>query len=61
MQNFLELQRLVDDLVDFLGLSMLVDASLPELYYSMKQIGRKKHSVRLNFYHSFLKKPLRVT
>ena len=40
---------------------MLVDASLPELYYSMKQIGRKKHSVRLNFYHSFLKKPLRMT
>ena len=29
MQNFLELQFLVDDLVDFLELSMLINASLP--------------------------------
>ena len=35
MQNFLEL-RLVDELVDFLGLSMFINASLPEIYYLMK-------------------------
>ena len=29
MRNFLELQFLVDDLVDFLELSMLINASLP--------------------------------
>ena len=29
MQNFLELQRLVD----YLGLSMFFNASLPEIYY----------------------------
>ena len=29
MQNFLELQFLIDDLVEFLELSMLVNASLP--------------------------------
>ena len=29
MQNFLELQFLVDDLVDLLELSMLINASLP--------------------------------
>ena len=29
MLNFLELQCLVDDLVDFLELSMLINASLP--------------------------------
>ena len=33
MQNFLELQHLVDDLVDYLGLSMFINASLPEIYY----------------------------
>ena len=33
MQNFLELQRLVDDLVDYLGLSTFINASLPEIYY----------------------------
>ena len=29
MQNFLELQCLVDDLLDFLELSMFINASLP--------------------------------
>ena len=29
MQNFSELQCLVDDLVDFLELSMFINASLP--------------------------------
>ena len=29
MQNFLEVQFLVDDLVDLLELSMLINASLP--------------------------------
>ena len=29
MQNFLKLQFLVDDLVDFLELSMFINASLP--------------------------------
>ena len=29
MQNFLELQCLVDDLVDFLELPMFINASLP--------------------------------
>ena len=29
MPNFLELQYLVDDLVDFLELSMFINASLP--------------------------------
>ena len=29
MQNFLELQCLIDDLVDFLELSVFVNASLP--------------------------------
>ena len=31
MQNFLELQCLIDDLVDFLELSMFINASLPLL------------------------------
>ena len=35
MQNFLE-SRLVDVLVDFLGLSMSINATLPEKYYLMK-------------------------
>ena len=35
MQNVLEL-RLVDVLVDFLGLSMFINAILPETYYLMK-------------------------
>ena len=29
MRNFLELQCLIDDLVDFLGLSMFINGSLP--------------------------------
>ena len=29
MQNFLELQCLIDDLVDFIELSVFVNASLP--------------------------------
>ena len=40
MQNFLELQRLVDDLVDYLGLSMFINASLPEIYYLKRQEGK---------------------
>ena len=38
MQIFLELQFLVDDLVDLLELSMLINASLPYMYYLMKSI-----------------------
>ena len=38
---FLELPRLVDDLVDFLGLSVFINASLSEIYYLMKRIGEK--------------------
>ena len=38
MRDFLELQCLVDDLVDFLELSMFIDAYLPEVYYLMKWI-----------------------
>ena len=47
MQNVLEL-RLVDVLVDFLGLSMFINASLPEIYYLMKT-----HSVRFHLHNFF--------
>ena len=39
MQNLLELQCLVDDLVDFLELSMFINASLSYIYYLMNGIG----------------------
>ena len=59
MRNFLELQFLVDDLVDFLELSMLINASLPYMYYLMKSIGdsnmKKKRFVRYILFVSFFK------
>ena len=46
MQNFLELQCLVDDLVDFLELPMFINASLP-LNISFddvdRALGRQKY------------------
>ena len=36
MRNFLELQCLLSDLVDFLELLMFINVSLPEIYYLMK-------------------------
>ena len=39
VQTFLELQCLVDDLVEFLELSMFINASLPQVYYLIKWIG----------------------
>ena len=38
---FLELPRSVDVLVDFLGLSVFINASLSEICYLMKRIGEK--------------------
>ena len=57
--NFLELKSSVDDLVDFLELSMFINASLPSKFYLMKWIGdsdmKEKHSVTQPLYHLFLK------
>ena len=39
VQNLLELQCLVDELVDFLELSMILNAYLPYIYYLMKWLG----------------------
>ena len=39
LQILLELQCLVDDLVDFLELSMFINASLSYIYYLMNGIG----------------------
>ena len=39
MQIFFELRCLVDDLIDFLELSMFINAFLPWIYYVMKWIG----------------------
>ena len=60
MQNLLELQCLVDDLVDFLELSMFINASLSYIYYLMNGIGdsdmkKKRHFVKHHLYHFFLK------
>ena len=58
--KFFELQRLVDNLVDFLELSMFINAFLPWIYYLMKWIGdsdmKKKHFVRYHSYLLFFKK-----
>ena len=57
--NFLELKSSVDDLVDFLELSMFINASLPSKFYLMKWIGdsdmKEKHSVTQPLYCLFLK------
>ena len=57
MHNFL--QRLIDDLVDFLELSVIVNASLSYIYYQMKWIGdldmKKNRFVRQNLFCFFLK------
>ena len=55
MHNFLELQRLVDDLVDFLGLSIFINTSLPEIYYLMKWIEGKNILLDTIYVFFFLK------
>ena len=57
--NFLELKSSVDDLVDFLELSMFINASLPSKFYLIKWIRdsdmKEKHSVTQPLYCFFLK------
>ena len=57
---FLELQCLVDDLVDFLELSIFINVSLP-LNILLNEVGRqhghgKKHFVRYHLHLFFIKK-----
>ena len=60
MRDFLELQCLVDDLVDFLELSIFINVSLP-LNILLNEVGRqhghgKKHFVRYHLHLFFIKK-----
>ena len=58
MHSFLELQFLVDDLVDFVKLSMFINTSLTYVYYLLKWIGNQNmkntpHFVRYRLYLLF--------
>ena len=57
MQTFLELQCLIDDVVDFLELTMFINVSLPlNIFDDVDEgLGRqKRHFVRYHLYRFFL-------
>ena len=61
MQNFLELQCLVDDLVDFLRVSLFINTPLPlNILFDDMDRGfgqqKKKHFVRYHLYRCFFLK-----